>query len=76
MSSKLYVAIVRRKIEDHIEVQIEVHGDMDPLEIEKKAMNMAAKLPQFDPAGLNTMVKTDLQYIELISVRNDEDYSG
>jgi hypothetical protein len=75
MSTKLYVAIVKRVIEDQIEVQIEVHGDMNPMEIEKKVKNIASKLGAFDPAGLSTSVTTNLQYMELISVK-DEDSLG
>lgn len=67
MQKKVYVAVVRRVIRDEIELQLVVNGDMDQLEIEKRAQDMAAKLSQFEPSALTTSVKADLVVLDLVA---------
>lgn len=70
MSKKIYVAVIRRKIVDEVELQIEVHGDMSQLEIERRAQEMAGKLSVFDPMSLSTQIATNLVVLDLVTSQN------
>ena len=64
-----YLAVVERTIQDEIEIDVDIVGELSTSEIEDRIEDMAKKSVGFDPLDQATRIKTRMIVLDLIEER-------